>query len=85
MSYTLTNPTGVLKEEKTWKLFFQGTGDLFFGVSGHLLPNQTIERNFTLTVTAPNGLLALAYPSEFRDATWDKDDLVWDVTRLLLN
>ena len=85
ISYTLTNTTAVLKEEKLWKLFFQGPGDQIFGVGGNLLPKQSIDRNFTFGVVAPNGLLMLAYPSELSDITWDQDDLTWNMNDLLAN
>ena len=85
VSYTLTNTTGDLKEEKTWKLFYQGTGGLYFGVHGALLPKQSIDRTFSFSAIAPNGLLVLAYPSEYSDSSWDQDDLIWNVTQLLLN
>ena len=84
VSYTLKNTTKELKEEKAWKLYYQGTGGLYFGVRGDLLPGQSIDRTFTLTAVAPFGLLMLAYPAEFSDNIWDGDDLTWDVTRLLL-
>lgn len=85
ISYTLINNSGDLKEEKAWKLFYQGTGGLYFGVLGELLPHQTIDRSFTFSAVAPNGLLVLAYPSEFFDSSWDQDDLTWNVVQLLAN
>lgn len=57
IAYNLENTTEDLKEEKAWKLFYQGTGGLYFGVRGDLLPGQSIDRSFTLTAIAPNGLL----------------------------
>ena len=78
----LENKTSVLKEEKAWILFYQGTGGLYFGVRGNLLPKESIDRGFSFSVIAPNGLLVLAYPSEFSDSSWDKKDFIWDVTRL---
>jgi len=85
VSYTLENTTTVLKEEKAWKLFYQGTGGLYFGVLGDLLPEESIDRSFELTAFAPNGLLVLAYPSEFSDSSWDEDDLIWNIGQLLPN
>ena len=84
IEYTLKNTTSETKEEKAWKLFYQGSGGLYFGLLGELLPNQSIDRSFTLSASAPNGLLVLAYPSEFSDSSWDGDDLVWNVTALTL-
>lgn len=85
ISYTLLNATEDPQEEKAWKLFFQGTGGLYFGFHGELTQNQSIDRNFTFSAVAPNGLLVLAYPSEFSDSSWDQDDLIWNVTQLLIN
>ena len=84
IEYILENTTSETKEEKAWKLFYQGTGGVYFGVLGELLPNQSINRSFNLNAMAPNGLLVLAYPSEFSDSSWDGDDLVWNVTQLTL-
>ena len=84
IEYTLKNTTSETKEEKAWKLFYQGSGGIYFGALGELLPNQSIDRSFTLSASAPNGLLVLAYPSEFSDTSWDGDDLVWNVTALTL-
>lgn len=85
ISYTVENTTTVLKQEEAWKLFYQGTGGLYFGVLGNLLPEETKDRSFDLTAFAPNGLLVLAYPSEFSDSTWDQDDLIWNMSGFISN
>ncbi|MDA1128957.1 MAG: hypothetical protein O2913_09695 [Chloroflexi bacterium] len=83
ISYTVRNTTSTLKQEKTWKLFYQGTGGSFFGVLENLLPNQSIDRNFTVSTVESQNFLRLAYPSEFLDETWDNDDLQWNMNQLL--
>ena len=85
ISYTLENTSTVLKQENAWKLFYQGTGGQEFGVRGNLLPKESIDRSFELTAFAPNGLLVIAYPSEFSDSSWDSDDLIWNISRFLSN
>jgi hypothetical protein len=77
VSYTLENKTKDLKEEKAWKLFHQGTGGSYFGFLEHLLPGKSIDRSFEFNAVAPNGFLAVAYPSGFFDISWDDDDVVW--------
>ena len=84
MTYTLENTTNGLKEEKSWKMFYQGSGGQAFGFDGAILPNTSIDRSFTFGAVAPNGLLRLVYPADALDDSWDADDLIWDVTRLLL-
>lgn len=84
VTYTLENDTSGLKEEKSWKMFYQGSGGQAFGFNGAILPNSSIDRSFTFGAVAPNGLLRLVYPADTLDESWDADDLIWDVTRLLL-
>ena len=54
-----------------------------FGSPGPLLPDQTIDRNFTIGVFAPNGFLTLAYPAKFSDSDWEDADLYWNVSQIL--
>jgi hypothetical protein len=43
----------------------------------NLLPGKSIDRSFEFNAVAPNGFLAVAYPSGFFDISWDDDDVVW--------
>ena len=83
ISYTVRNPGSTLKQEKGWKLFYQGTGGKYFGVVANLLPDQSVDRNFTINTIKSAGYLRLVYPSEFFDEIWDDDDLVWSMNQLL--
>ena len=65
VTYTLENDTSGLKEEKSWKMFYQGSGGQAFGFNGAILPNSSIDRSFTFGAVAPNGLLRLVYPAGY--------------------
>ncbi|MDA1129385.1 MAG: hypothetical protein O2913_11905 [Chloroflexi bacterium] len=80
ISYSLRNTTLDLKDEKGWKLYYQGNGGLpQYGFYGQLLPDQTINRSYTFNVETPDESLLVAYPSRFFDSRWDSSDLTWSI------
>ena len=78
ISYSLTNSSTVIREERGLKLYYSGGGGLpQYGFFGQVLPGQTISRTHTFQTEFPTVPILIAYPSRFFASTWEQEDIIW--------
>ena len=80
ISYSLTNDSTVIREERGLKLYYAGGGGLpQYGFFGQILPGQTISRTYTFHTELHAVPIIVAYPGRFFASTWESADIIWYV------